>query len=65
MYRCDKLLITGYRYVQEVDSKGGATNLSIAKGSFNEISTGNTWEIHKNSKKCYFDRILKPIGQIE
>ena len=28
-----------------------------------QISSGNIREIHENSKKCYFDWILDPIGQ--
>ena len=35
--RCDKLLILGYTSVQEVDSKMGAYDLCIVKGSFHEI----------------------------
>ena len=33
VYRYDKLLITGYNYVQDVDSTVGAIDLSIAKGN--------------------------------
>ena len=56
--RCDKLLILGYRYAQEVDSKVGQMiyvlqRVVLMKFMPNEqIPIRNTWEIHENSKKC-------------
>ena len=58
IYRCDKLLIFGYRYAQEEDSKVGEMiyalqRVVLMKFMPNEqISIRNTWEIHENSKKC-------------
>ena len=58
MYRCDKLLILGYRYAQEVDSKVGEMIYLLQRVVLMEfmqneqISTRNTGEIHENSKKC-------------
>ena len=55
---CDKLLILGYRYAQEEDSKVGELiyllwRVVLMKFMPNEqISTGNTKEIHKSSKNC-------------
>ena len=57
VYRCDKLLITGYRYAQEVDSEVGQMiyllqRVVLMKFLPNEqFLTENPWELHKNSKK--------------
>ena len=66
--RCDKLLIFGYISAQVVDSKVGQLIYPLRKVNLikliqNEpISIRNIREIHENSKKCYFNWILKPIG---
>ena len=65
---CDKLLIIGYRYAQEVDSKVEEMIYPLQRVVLMEfmkneqISTRNTWEIHESSKKCWFDWILELIG---
>ena len=47
VYRCDKLLITGYRYAQEVDSKVGEMIYLLRRVVFmkfmpnEQILTGN------------------------
>ena len=57
VYKCDKLLITGYRYAQEGDSKVGQMiyllqRVVLMKFMPNEqFLTGNPWEIQENSKK--------------
>ena len=58
------------QYIQEVDSKIGEMIYPLWKVVFmkfmpnEQISTGNTWEIHENRKKV-LDWILEPIGQIK
>ena len=48
VYRCDKLLITGYRYAQEVDSKVGKMIYLLRRVVFmkfmpnEQFLTGNT-----------------------
>ena len=60
MCRCDKLLILGYRYAQEVDSKVRQMIYVLQRVVLMEfmqneqISTRNTWELHENSKNKHF-----------
>ena len=48
VYRCDKLLITGYRYAQEVDSKVGEMIYLLRRVVFMKFMPNE----HENSKKC-------------